>query len=208
MFTERIRSELSKALVSLCVMTASAIPSLSDKQTPRSHSAHENRNEQMWRGEYVNSVYGYSMIIPKGFVAIGPPAPWPQHGVDIQLTRTSDAHIFTNGDFSASDYQSLEAVVTSDLEDAKNSRTSLIVANRGARRLGPLRAIETVFKYKDNSSTETIVEQRITAIRPRRESEESILYTLRLRTTEVRYSHDRQVFSHILKSWRMRPLPK
>src|SRR6267143_492424 len=67
--------------------------------------------EQLWRGRYANYEYGYALRIPQGLVGLSPPAPWPQHGIEIKLSRNHDAHILTNGDFSAVDYPSLDAAV-------------------------------------------------------------------------------------------------
>jgi len=166
------------------------------------------RSEHRWRVKYVNFEYGFSVIIPKGRVRTSPPTPWPQHGVKIQLTKDGDSFLLANADFSASDYSSLREVVDSDIKEAETSRSNLMVLGRRSERLGSLRAMLVILKYRDSKSGLTIVEVRVIGIRRHRNPEESVLYTLRLLTRQDRYHHDRRIFDQVLKSWRTRPMPK
>ncbi len=193
--------------VCLCVTLAFAFCVAVKSAGPlaRSHAARA-ADEQLWRGKYVNFEYGYSLAIPRGLIGVSPPAPWPQHGVDIRLTQDNRAHIFVNADFSASDYPSLDAALDSDLEEVRKNRTNVTIVNRGPQNLGSLKAIGVVLKYKDKTSDETIVEESLTAIRRKRRPEEAILYTIRLKTPEVRYRDDLESFLRVVRSWRLRPL--
>lgn len=164
--------------------------------------------EQLWRGRYSNYEYGYALKIPQGLVGLSPPAPWPQHGIKIRLSRNHDAHILTNADFSAADYPSLDAAVDSDLQELKKNARELQVVNRRREWLGPLEAIRVVIRYKASPSGTTFAEETTTAIRRAKRPEEAVLYTITLVTPESQYQSDSKFFHSILRSWQLRPLPK
>ena len=164
--------------------------------------------EQSWRTKYTNYEYGYSLKIPRGLVGLSPPAPWPQHGIEIRLSENHDAYLVTNAFFSAVDYPSLEAAVDSDLEELGRRATDLQIVSRHREWLGHLEATKWSVRYKDVTSGAMLINETMTAIRRAKHPEEGVLYTLTLVTTESRYQSDRKVFQRILRSWRMRPLPK
>jgi len=164
--------------------------------------------EQLWKGAYANYEYGYSLRIPRGLVGLSPPAPQPQHGIEIRLPGNQHAHILTNADFSASDFASLDAVVDSDLQESRKSVKDLQVVNRQRRRLRRLEAIRLVVRYDDMTSGATLMNETITAIRSARRPEEAVLYTISLVTPAKQYKNDRKVLEGILRSWRLRPMPK
>ncbi len=161
---------------------------------------------QLWRARYTNFEYGYSITIPRGLVGLSPPAPWPQHGIEITLSRNHHAHILTNADFSAIDYPSLDAAVDSDLKEPENNAQEVQVVNRHREWLGHLEAIRVMVRYKDAVSGATFVEETTTAIRRAKRPEEGVLYTIKLVTPEQRYESNRKVFESILRSWRLRRL--
>jgi len=164
--------------------------------------------DQLWKSTYANYEYGYSLTIPRGLVGLSPPAPWPQHGIEIRLAGNHYAHILTNADFSAVDYPSLDAAVDSDLREPRQNSTETQLVSRRRARLRSLEAMRVMVRYKEAVSGTTFVEETITAIRRAKGPEEGVLYTIRLVTPEQRYQNDRKVFESILRSWRFRPLPQ
>jgi hypothetical protein len=163
---------------------------------------------QSWRTRYTNHEYGYSLKIPRGLVGLSPPVPWPQHGIEVRISRNRDAYIVTNAFFSAVDYPSLDAAVDSDLQELGQKATELQIVNRHRGWLGRLEATRWRVRYMDPTSGAMLINETMTAVRRARHPEEGVLYTLTLVTTESRYQSDRKVFNRILRSWRMRPLPK
>lgn len=168
----------------------------------------ETGKEQSWRVKYTNYEYGYSLKIPRGLVGLSPPAPSPQHGIKIRLSENHDVYMVTNAFFSAVDYPSLEAAVDSDLAELGRRATDLQIVSRHREWLGHLKATQWRVRYKDVTSGAMLIAETMTAIRRAKSPEEGVLYTLTLVTTESRYQSDRKVFQRILRSWRMRPLPK
>jgi nucleotide-binding universal stress UspA family protein len=124
------------------------------------------------------------------------------------LAQNQQSKILANADFSASDYPSLDAAVDFDLKEAEKNRRNLSVTVRERQKLGSLNAMRVVMKYKNQSSDSTMVEETVTAVRRAKRPEEGVLYTVRLLTPEERYTNDFKIFSGIIKSWRLRPLPK
>jgi len=164
--------------------------------------------DQLWKGTYVNYEYGYSLTIPRGLVGLSPPAPWPQHGIEIRLTGSHHAHVLTNADFSAVDYPSLDAAIDSDLREPRQNSTETQLVSRRNARLRSLEAVRVMVRYKEAVSGTAFVEETITAIRRAKRPEEGVLYTIRLVTPEQRYESDRRVLESILRSWRLRRLPQ
>lgn len=163
--------------------------------------------EQSWTGKYRNYEYGYTVRIPAGFVGLSPASPWPQHGIKIKLTPGSEAAVYTSGYFSSVDYSSLDAAVNSDVNDLRKRSSDLEIVSRRTERLGKLRAIRVIARYKQASSGILFVQETITAMRWSKHPEDGVTYTITLVTPEQRYANDTRVFSVILRSWRLRPLP-
>jgi hypothetical protein len=163
--------------------------------------------EQSWTGKYRNYEYGYTVRIPAGFVGLSPASPWPQHGIEINLTPGSEAAVYTSGYFSSVDYSSLDAAVNSDVNDLRKRSSDLQIVSRRTERLGKLRAIRVIARYKQASSGISFVQETITAIRWSKRPEEGVTCTLTLVTPEQRYANDTRLLSAIMHSWRLRPLP-
>ena len=171
------------------------------------HSGHVEK-EQSWTGNYNNYEYGYALRIPRGLVGVSPPAPLPQHGIKISLTQNHDAYITADASLSAVDYPSLDAAVDYDVEEDRKTKSDFEVLSRTRERLGTLGAIRVVARYKSAGSTSPLISETITAIRKAKRPEEGVLYTTSLVTPEQRYPNDGKVFSSIVRSWRLRALPK
>ncbi|HEY2964437.1 MAG TPA: hypothetical protein VGJ37_18605 [Pyrinomonadaceae bacterium] len=164
--------------------------------------------EQSWTANYNNDQYGYALKIPSGFIGVSPPAPWPQHGIEIRLTPNRDAYIVTNAFLSAVDYPSLDAAVDAALKDAEQKHGDLQIVSRQAEQLGTLPAIRVVTRYKQAGSGISVMNETITAIRKARRPEDGVLYTITLVTAEQRYVNDAKLFTSVVRSWRLKPLPR
>jgi hypothetical protein len=167
----------------------------------------EPGKDQTWKGNYVNYQHGFSVVIPKGLIGLGPAPPTPQHGIKIIISEPA-AHIFVDAYKSAIDYPSLTAAVDSDLEETRKNARGLEVIDRHREQLGPLEAIRVKFRRKDATSEVMFIEEKVTAIRNSRHPEDGILYTVALVTSEPRYESDRRLFEAVLRTWHLRPLPK
>lgn len=165
------------------------------------------------KGRYVNEGYGFTALIPEGYVGIKDPEPNPTHGFRIVLARRPEAEIRVYGNYDAANYSSLDEAVNAQLKylgkDPNN--TEIHVLSRERAKLQNLPAARIVARYKHQDSATTMIQDLLVSIRWEKfegEEEPWVLYILLLRTGESRYNTDREIFERVVSTWRARPLER
>ena len=164
------------------------------------------------RGRYTNYEYGFSLLIPEGYIGIMNPEPNPVHGFWIILSRLPKAEINVYANYDAMNYASLDEAVNAQLRYVEREGTGIEVLRREPTTLQNLPATRVVTRYRDRASGATMIQDLIASIRsqPYRdehgEDEIRVLYILILRTPESRYSTDKELFERVVNAWRARPL--
>lgn len=161
------------------------------------------------RGRYTNQEYGFSVVIPEGYVGVKDPEPNPAHGFWIVLSRRPKATINVYGNYDAANYTSLDEAVDAQLRYVKSDGTGIEVLSREPMKLQSLPATRVVARYRDPASGATMIQDLITSFRWQRydgEEEPWVLYILFLRTPESRYNADKEVFDRVVSAWRATPL--
>ena len=76
--------------------TVAPTPTPLEQDTPTQEEIAEEAARQGYgihRGRYINYGWGYSVLIPEGYVGIKDPAPNPAHGFTITLARRPESEI-------------------------------------------------------------------------------------------------------------------
>lgn len=185
------------------------------QETPNQEELAEEFAKQGYgiqRGQYRNYEYGFTVLIPKGYVGIRDPNPQPQHGFWIVLSRQPKAEIDVYANYDAANYDSLDEAVDAQFRYLKKEGVEIGELSRQTLTLQKLPAMRVVARYKDKASGVVMIHDLIAAIRTQPYKDEygeddiKILYILLLRTPESRYSTDKELFERIVSSWKVRPL--
>lgn len=197
--------------------------------TPSPTSTHENNppptqeeiaqevareGYRLQRGRYINHEYGFSVLIPEGYVGIKDPEPNPAHGFSIILSRRPEAEINVYANYDAANYASLDEAVNAQLKHIQSDGTEIKMLRRESTTLQNLPATRVVTLYSDRASGAMMIHDLIASIRsqPYRdeygEDETRVLYILLLKTPESRYNADKEMFERVVSAWRARPLEK
>lgn len=188
--------------------SAVKVPSVSNSTINTTESIEETEettDDDGWaheQGLYSNCEYGYSVIIPDGLTAYRSPAPNPQHGFAIDLSKQKDAQVWIDGIYNSPEWGSLKEAAKENVKYLKDDNVSdITVVRQTYGRLSSLRAIRIVVAYKKSGLA--MIEDEFIAMRKERD----IVYTLELRTTAARYSQDVEVLNQLERSFRLEALP-
>ncbi len=180
--------------------------------TSTSTSYSSNRDDQIngpngtkiLNGQYINYNYGYSVVIPKGLVAITAPPPAPQHGFSIELSKKPESYIWVDGSYGEKEeIVSLEVAVDKHLDWFKTEGIDIVVLKRSLIRLHNLQAMQLVIGYKDIKSNKSMLHEKIIAI-SKKKRKIGIVYTIGLITSESNYNENKKLFDKLVKTWRVR----
>ena len=162
--------------------------------------------EEGWtfeQGIYSNYEYAYSVRIPDGLVGYRSPAPMPNHGFGIDLSKEDEAAVWLDGSYNALEWSSLAEATRAQLDFLKDDKdiSDVRIVKRTSTRLSGLPAVHVVIDYRKAGIPR--VEETIFVLRNSRD----IVYTLELRTTPARFSEDRKVLEQLQQTFRREPLP-
>jgi hypothetical protein len=157
----------------------------------------------VYRIRYVNSNYGYSFKIPKGFRGTCTSPPTPQHGLTINLTKSPDRprRIVAFAYYDATYLLSLGNAVKAFLQQWQDDKTFKLLEKRHGVVAG-LPAIKLQLQFTDNEVIKYV--DHFIVFRKRRDSR--VIYGFELVTTRQRLLADRQIFNRVLRSWRFHPI--
>jgi hypothetical protein len=168
-------------------------------------TANQNPEEETLtyeQGLYSNYDYAYSIRIPDGLIGYRSPAPNPNHGFGIDLSKEDDAQVWTDASYNSMEWTSFDDAIKSELDYLKDKSISNIqLVGRSSTRLSGLRAVRFIINYMRSGIPR--VQEIILAFR----KDAGIVYTLDLRTTSLRYSEDRKVMNKLQKTFRLEQLP-
>jgi hypothetical protein len=164
-------------------------------------------------GRYVNFDYAYSVLVPRGMMAVmNSNPPNPNHGFGIDLMHpTSTAwtmpklSLWADASYDSAEYGSPNAMIKNNLEWLREKHTQVRLLSRSPARLGSLSAVRFVISYVD--SGEAMIEDQIVAFRSQLGEEGDIVYTIDLRTTVSRHKQDKRLVLEMQRSWIVDPLP-
>jgi hypothetical protein len=157
---------------------------------------------------YSNYEYAYSISIPQGLVGLGDPAPFPQHGIGITLSKQPKSYIWLDGSYNALQWQSLDEAIDLHLDWFAEDGVELRVLKREKMFLQKLPAMRLVVRYRSLATNELRVWDIVIAFRSNGGEESGITYTLGLIAPESRYAEDVKTFEKIIKDWRVKQLPR
>ena len=163
----------------------------------------------VFREGYTNPQYGYSVLIPKGFVGKGGVA--GGHGISITLSEQPKAHVWISGLYNGDGrgdggYSSIDEAIDSYLEGIKKDATWLEMSGREPAQLDNLSAVRAIIRYQDQASGQIMIDDSITAFRTVHSEgvSEGIMYAVGLSTPEARYKQDKMIYEKVISSWRAR----
>jgi hypothetical protein len=151
-----------------------------------------------FEGKYRNYTYGYSLTIPDGLVAYGEIPPAPHHGFGIVLSWQPRSYVYVSGDYNSMEYESIQDIEQRNLEWLTEDSDNILSAKTTIGKLGPLKSIRSIVRHTCPKFNAIYVSDYTFAF-----SEDEILYTISLSTTEDRYEQDKLVIEKIIKSWKI-----
>jgi hypothetical protein len=161
-----------------------------------------------FRGVYSNYDYAFTVRPPNALIGYSSQPPNPNHGCGIQLDDTGQAYMWADGSYNAAEWESLAEAVDVNIEYLKNNSLAPVVELvRKKTKMAGLPAVRSVARYKDKNGT-AMVQEIVMAMRKNRtEHDVEIVYTIGLRTPEMRIQKDRVFFNKLRRSFTLLPLP-
>jgi hypothetical protein len=156
---------------------------------------------------YSNYEYAYRVELPRELIGFTDPAPMPQHGIGVVLSKEPKSYIWVDGSYNAAFLESLDAAINQHLKWLAEDGTDIEVLRREKTRLQTLPAMRLVARYKSLATGEIRVQDLVVAFRQYDDDERGITYIVGLIAPESRYNEDVAVLEKIVSEWRMKPLP-
>jgi hypothetical protein len=169
--------------------------------------AQSDRKEVIVRGEYYNYDYAYSVLVPKGLTGFRPPAPMPNTGFGIDLSKHPKSYLWVNANYNALEWKTFDEAIEAHIGFIKEDRaTKVRLIKKSPTSIGTLRAIRFVIRYKAKDTNESMMQEMVLAFR-RNTRDADMTYVIGLIAPESRYGQDRKVLVHMQRSWKVRRLP-
>jgi hypothetical protein len=166
--------------------------------------ARQTSDQLVVKDRYSNYDYAYSVRLPKGLTGSMPPAPFPNHGFEIQLS--DHAILSVDASYNAAEWNSFKDAINFHLRSFKDEvggEVSLVGQTRTV--LAGLRA--TRFTMRPKTSASNQVREILLAFR-KIPGEVGIVYEISLTTLTSRYDQDKQLVADLQRTWGLRSLPK
>jgi len=182
------------------------------KATRKSEDAQTDASEEnmIVEGRYANFDYAYSVLVPKGMIGVGSPAPNPNHGFGINLINPTSvswtkARLWVDATYDSMEYGSPDDEMRSCLDWLREKHSKVRLISKTATRLGRMRAARFVVAYEE--SGEAMIEDRVIAFRNQLGEDSDIIYSVDLITPASRYTLDKKSALEMQQSWLVDPLP-
>lgn len=160
-------------------------------------------------GVFSNEEYGYTVTIPKGIVAVSPPSPYPQHGFRVPLLDQPESQIWVEGAYNSAMYLSSRNAVEQDLTYLQEETKGVEITKSEQTSVQKMDATRVVARYKSEPDKTTMIQDVLMALRRSTDPDEpEVIYTIRLRTPESRYSSDRKIVDALIATLKLKALPK
>jgi hypothetical protein len=151
-----------------------------------------------FRGNYVNKVYEYSLVIPPGFTGYDVAGLANHHGVGIAVGEPPESAIFVNGEANSLEYGTPEDLARQIPQFMRQEGKHLIANKVTKSQLGKLTAVQIVVWYRCAGSENKYVQDYTIALSPHGDT----LYEITLESDTKSYDRDRGILDELLKSWR------
>lgn len=163
-------------------------------------------NDILVKGRYSNYDYAYAVRIPKGRTGSQSPAPFPNHGFAIQLSKDANATLAVDASYNAALWESFDDAIEANKSYFKDEVGGEVsVVDRAPAVLGKLKAVRFTMKSKSENADQ--VREVLLAFREA-PGEVGIVYEIVLTTSTARYDADKHVMNDLQKTWRLKSLPK
>jgi hypothetical protein len=153
------------------------------------------------RGEYINSLYEYSVSIPAELVGHSSPPPAPSHGFGILLGLQKDGYLWIDGSWNSFGYESSQAVGRDNSVYLKERGAVISSTKTRSWMLAGIPASRSTLQYRCPGSQEVIINDVVAALSP----DKSKVWQICLDTKQSRYERDLAIYEAVLRSWRYRP---
>jgi hypothetical protein len=151
-----------------------------------------------FKGRYENKAYGYSVVIPKGFVGYDVINPFYQQGFGIVFGEQPQSYINLYGEKNSLEDDSPVDVVNRHLGYLRKKGKAIESAPVTQLHLGQLQAAQVLVTYTCPGSMGRYVQFSTFVLSP----DKGMVYEVTLHALASRYDHDRAVLDQILKSWK------
>lgn len=157
--------------------------------------------EPIYKSEYRNEVFGFSVVIPDGLEGKGSAEPMPQHGFLITLSEEEEIIISIEGSYNAPLWSSLDEAfkAISSIDRPKDSK----LVGQGNSLLAGRPAKWFVIQYTSGKGIGSVrVKKQIITLRACPEPEVDVIYSLTLNTPETRFQEDNLILERLTQSWK------
>ena len=160
--------------------------------------------EPTYTGEYVNSRFGYRVVIPDGLKGKGSPRPQQQHGFVINLSDKDQAILSVDASYNALLWRSLDEAYNTLYSYIREDSKSLDIEKKEKLFLDMHPALWFTIQYVDKKSGAARVTSQIISMRDcPGEDASQVLYTIEMNTLESRFEKDSMLMKQIFRSWKM-----
>ncbi|MGA3327821.1 MAG: hypothetical protein ABSF45_25455 [Terriglobia bacterium] len=157
---------------------------------------HKPRRE--YKGFYQNMAYGYSVVIPKGFVGYDDVNPSYQRGFGIIFGEEPQGYIVLYGEHNSVEDDSAMDRAQRELGYRQEDRIAIISSKITPTNLGQLPAAQLLVTYTCPGLPERRVWFSTIALSP----DKLMAYEVTLHTLASRFDHDHAVLNQLVGSWK------
>ena len=159
------------------------------------------------KGEYYNSDYGYSVVVPKSLTARAPTGTGASHGFGIDLHLTPPTYLSVDGSRNDQGWVNLDQAIEAHIGQIKEKNgTHIVVLEKERTHLAGLHGIRFTLRYDTPESRDPIAEEVVVAFR-NEASGPDLVYTIRLIGPEYLVTRNHKFIEQIKKTWKLKPVP-
>jgi hypothetical protein len=184
--------------VVLCGLAVTIFPAVTCSKTCGISTAFLIPPRSEFRGNYVNRVFEYSLVIPSGFTGYDAAGLANHHGVSIPVGEPPESAILVNGQANSLEYRTPEDLAHQIPQFMRQEGKHLITKKVMKSRLGELAAVQIVVRYRCPGSEKQYIQDYTIALSPHRET----LYEITLESDTNSYDRGRSILGALLNSWR------